>query len=155
DRIDPAKNIVRGFVAYDEMLAAHPVWHGRVVFLAMITESRGNLAEYVSYQKDVEEVISRVNERWGTDSWQPIVVDKQDDFARSVAAFTLYDVLLVNSLKDGLNLVAKEGPLVNRRGGVLCLSPEAGSYAELAGTALEVHPFDVAQSAEALHTALS
>jgi trehalose 6-phosphate synthase len=155
DRIDPAKNIVRGFVAYDEMLAAHPEWHGRVVFLAMITESRGNLAEYVAYQKDVDEIISRVNERWGTDSWQPVVVDNQDDFSRSVAAFTRYDVLLVNSLKDGLNLVAKEGPLVNRRDGVLCLSPEAGSYAELAGTALEVHPFDVAQSAEALHTALS
>ncbi|HEY7105004.1 MAG TPA: trehalose-6-phosphate synthase [Acidimicrobiia bacterium] len=155
DRIDPAKNIVRGFMAYDELLATHPEWHGRVVFVAMITASRGNLSEYVAYQKDVDEVIATVNERWGTRTWQPIVVDNQDDFSRSVAAFTRYDVLLVNSLKDGLNLVAKEGSLVNRNNGVLCLSPETGSYAELAGTALAVHPFDVEQSAHALHAALS
>lgn len=155
DRIDPAKNIVRGFVAYDHLLAAHPEWRERVVFVAMLTASRENLAEYVTYQKEVDEAAASVNERWSTDSWQPVVVDTRDNFLRSVAAFTRYDVLLVNSLKDGLNLVAKEGPLVNRRDGVLCLSPEAGAYAELQEAAVAVHPFDVEQAATALHVALS
>ncbi len=155
DRIDPAKNIVRGFVAYDHLLAERPEWREKVVFAAMLTASRENLEEYVTYQKEVDEAAAGVNERWGTDSWQPVVVDTHDDFERSVAGFTRYDVLVVNSLKDGLNLVAKEGPLVNRRDGVLCLSPEAGAYAELHEAALAVHPFDVEQTANALHRALS
>ena len=155
DRIDPAKNIVRGFLAYDHLLEARPEWRERVVFVAMLTTSRVNLAEYVRYQTEVAEAARVVNDRWSTPSWQPIVVDTVDDFERSVAAFTRYDVLLVNSLKDGLNLVAKEGPLVNERDGVLCLSPETGSYEELREAAIEVHPWDVAESAEALHRALS
>jgi trehalose 6-phosphate synthase len=155
DRIDPAKNIVRGFVAYEQLLSERPEWRERVVFVAMLTASRENLAEYVTYQKEVENAAAGVNERWGTDSWQPVIVDTRDDFERSVAGFTCYDVLFVNSLKDGLNLVAKEGPLVNRRDGVLCLSPEAGSYAELHEAAVAVHPFDVEQVAGALHHALS
>ncbi|HXY94349.1 MAG TPA: trehalose-6-phosphate synthase [Acidimicrobiia bacterium] len=155
DRIDPAKNIVRGFVAYDHLLAEHPEWHGRVVFVAMLTSSREGLEEYVTYQKEVETAAAGVNERWGNDEWQPVVMDTRDDFDASVGGFTRYDVLLVNSLKDGLNLVAKEGPLVNRRDGVLCLSPEAGAYAELHEAALAVHPFDVEQAARALHVALS
>ncbi|MEX1009085.1 MAG: trehalose-6-phosphate synthase [Acidimicrobiia bacterium] len=155
DRIDPAKNIVRGFIAYDHLLTERPEWRERVVFVAMLTASRENLAEYVTYQKEVEDAVASVNERWGTDSWQPVIVDTRDDFEGSVAGFTRYDVLVVNSLKDGLNLVAKEGPLVNRRDGVLCLSPEAGAYAELHEAAVAVHPFDVEQAANALHLALS
>lgn len=155
DRIDPAKNIVRGFVAYDHLLAARPEWREKVVFAAMLYSSRENLEEYVTYQEEVHEAAAGVNERWGTDRWQPVVVDTRDDFERSVGGYTRYDVLVVNSLKDGLNLVAKEGPLVNRRGGVLCLSPDAGAYAELHEAALAVHPFDVEQTANALHRALS
>jgi len=155
DRVDPAKNIVRGFIAYDQLLAAHPEWRGRVIFVARLAASRQNLPEYVTYHEEVGRAAASVNERWGTDEWQPIVIDARDDFLRSVAAYTRYDVLVVNSLKDGLNLVAKEGPLVNRRDGVLCLSPEAGSYAELHEAALTVHPYDVEQAAHALHVALS
>ena len=110
----------------------------------------------MTYQQEVDDTAADVNERWGTDTWQPVVVDTDDDFERSVAGFTRYDVLIVNSLRDGLNLVAKEGPLVNPRHGVLCLSPEAGAYAELHEAApLAVHPFDVEQTANALHRALS
>jgi trehalose 6-phosphate synthase len=155
DRIDPAKNIVRGFIAYEQLLVERPEWRERVVFVAMLTASRENLHEYVTYQKEVENAAAGVNERWGTDSWQPVIVDTRDDFERSVAGYTRYDVLVVNSLKDGLNLVAKEGPLVNRRDGVLCLSPEAGAYAELHEAAVAVHPYDVEQAANALHRALS
>jgi trehalose 6-phosphate synthase len=155
DRIDPAKNIVRGFLAYDHLLAAHPEWRERVVFIGMLTPSRETLAEYVTYHKEVVETVDAVNGRWATGTWQPIVLDTRDDFERSVAAFTRYDVLFVNSLADGLNLVAKEGPFVNPRNGVLCLSPEAGAYEELHDAALAVHPWDIAQTATALHRALS
>jgi trehalose 6-phosphate synthase len=155
DRIDPAKNIARGFLAYDHLLASHPEWRGRVVFVAMLTASRENVAEYVTYHAEVVEAAEAVNERWATEEWQPLVVDTRDDFESSVGGYTCYDVLLVNSLKDGLNLVAKEGPLVNRRDGVLCLSPETGSYEELRDAVVPVHPWDVAQSAEALHRALA
>jgi trehalose 6-phosphate synthase len=155
DRIDPAKNIVRGFIAFDHLLAARPEWRDKVVLAAMLTASRENLEEYVTYQREVEEAAADLNARWGTDTWLPVLVDTDDDFERSVAGLTRYDVLIVNSLKDGLNLVAKEGPLVNARDGVLCLSPEAGAYAELHDAALAVHPFDVEQTANALHRALS
>jgi trehalose 6-phosphate synthase len=155
DRIDLTKNIARGFDAYDAFLAAHPEWRERVVFVAMLTSSRETVPEYIAYRKDVEEAAARVNERWATASWQPLVVDTRDDFEQTVAGFRRYDVLFVNPVKDGLNLVAKEGPLVNERDGVLCLSPEAGAYAELGHAAVAVHPFDVDQNAAALHAALT
>jgi len=154
DRIDPSKNIVRGFLAYDEMLAAHPELRERVVFVARLTPTRGSLAEYLGYRQEVDRTAARVNERWARDDWQPIVIDDRDDYERSVAAFIRYDVLFVNPVKDGLNLVAKEGPLVNDRAGVLCLSPEAGSADELGEAAVAVHPYDIAQAAVALHDAL-
>jgi trehalose 6-phosphate synthase len=155
DRIDPAKNIARGFLAYNTLLATHAEWRERVVFVAMLTSSRENLDEYATYHKEVIEAAADVNDRWSTAAWQPVVLDTRDDFENSVAAFTRFDVLVVNSLRDGLNLVAKEGPLVNQRDGVVCLSPEAGAYDELHEAALAVHPWDIRQSAHALHRALS
>jgi trehalose 6-phosphate synthase len=155
DRIDPSKNVVRGFFAYDRMLEEHPEWRGRVVFVAMLNASREGLAEYAAYRQEVAQAVERVNRRWSTPSWQPVVLDERDDFARSIAGLGRYDVLLVNPLKDGMNLVAKEGPLLNRRDGVVCLSPEAGAYDELHRAVLRTHPYDVEQAAGALHRALS
>lgn len=155
DRIDPSKNIVRGFHAYDTLLHDHPQWRGRVVFVAMLNASRQGLVEYLAYQQEVEEAAARVNERWATRDWQPIVLDTRDNYERSVAGLTRYDVLLINSLSDGLNLVAKEGPAVNQRNGTVCLSREAGSYDELHEAVTPVHPFDLQQTAAALHRALS
>ena len=155
DRIDLSKNIVRGFLVYDQLLATHPEWRDRVVFVAMLNRSRESLAEYLAYEQEVDQAAARVNDRWGTDDWQPVVVDTRDDYEQTIAGFTRYDVLLVNPVKDGLNLVAKEGPLLNRRDGVVLLSPEAGAYDELADAALAIHPYDIEQGAHALHTALS
>ena len=155
DRVDPSKNIVRGFLAFDRLLEVAPQWRGRVVFVAMLNRSRDSLAEYLAYQQEVELAAARVNERWSRSGWTPVVLDLRDDFARTVAGFARYDVLLVNPIKDGLNLVAKEGPLVNQRAGVLCLSPETGAFAELHDAAVTVHPFDIEQGAHALATALS
>ena len=140
DRIDPSKNIVRGFLAFDRLLEARPGLRGRVVFVAMVYPSRQGLAEYLAYENEVEQIVARVNDRWATRDWLPILLDDRDDFARSVAGMQRYDVLLVNSLRDGLNLVAKEGPVVNRRDGVLCLSPETGAYDELKSAATRRAP---------------
>jgi len=155
DRIDPAKNIVRGFLAYDLLLAAHADLRERVVFLALLNASRESLPEYQAYHQEVETAAARVNERWRTPAWEPIVVDTRDDFTQTTAALKRYNVLVVNSIKDGLNLVAKEGPLLNERNGVLCLSPDAGAWDELAGAALAIHPFDIEQSAAALYEGLT
>jgi trehalose 6-phosphate synthase len=155
DRIDLSKNIVRGFVAYDHLLAKHPEWRERVVFVALLNRSREHLADYLAYEQEVDQAAARVNERHGTASWQPVVVDTRDDYEQTIAGFARYDVLLVNPVKDGLNLVAKEGPIVNLRDGVLVLSPEAGAYDELHDAALPIHPYDIEQGAAALHQALT
>ena len=155
DRIELSKNLLRGFHAYDDLLERHPEWRGRVVFGAFVYPSRDGLPEYLAYRQEVEGLVRRINERWGTDGWTPILYDGTDDYPRSVAAMRRYDVLLVNPIRDGLNLVAKEGPLVNDRDGVLALSRGAGVFDELGSVALPVHPYDVAATADVLHEALS
>jgi trehalose 6-phosphate synthase len=155
DRIEPSKNIVRGFLAYDRLLEARPGLRGRVVFVAMLYPSRQTLPEYLAYANEIEQVVARVNDRWATRDWDPILLDERDDFPRSIAAMQRYDVLLVNPIKDGLNLVAKEGPAVNRRDGLLCLSREAGAYDDMRAAAIPVHPFDLEDAASALDRALA
>ena len=155
DRIELSKNLLRGFHAYDDLLSRYPRWRERVVFAALCYPSREGLPEYLAYRQEVEGLVARLNERWATPGWTPIVLDESDDFPRSVAALTRYDVLLVNPVRDGLNLVAKEGPLVNRRDGVVVLSREAGVWDELGDRAIGINPFDVAATADALDQALA
>ena len=155
DRIELSKNLLRGFHAFDDLLHEHPGWRERVVFAAFVYPSREGLPEYLAYRQEVEGLIARINATWGTATWTPVLYDPRDDFPRSVAALRRYDVLLVNPVRDGLNLVAKEGGLVNERDGVLALSRESGAWDELGGVALEVHPFDIAATADTLHQALS
>ena len=160
DRMEPSKNIVRGMLAFEELLITYPEWRGRVVHVAFAYPSRQGLAEYLAYGADVEHTAERINHAHGSGSggWTPIVLSLEDDRARSLAALTLSDVLLVNPVRDGLNLVAKEGPLLNDADGVLVLSRQAGAWEELAlegAGALGINPFDVAGTADALHAALS
>jgi len=124
-------------------------------FVALVYASRQGLPEYLAYRTEVEHLANQVNHRWATPGWTPIVLDITDNYPRSVAALRRYDVLLVNPLRDGLNLVAKEGPIVNTNDGLLALSREAGAWAELSEAALEVNPFDVAGTADVLATALT
>ena len=149
-----SKNILRGFQAYDLLLQQRSDLHGRVVFLACCYPSRENVPEYALYKEQVAAEVALVNARWGTATWQPIQFETDDDYVRSVAALRRYDVLLVNPIRDGLNLVAKEGPLINERSGQLVLSTEAGAWAELGSAALGVNPFDVEQTAQMLGVAL-
>jgi trehalose 6-phosphate synthase len=155
DRVELSKNLIRGFLAFEELLQRHPEWRERVVFLALAYASREGLAEYLSYRSEMEHVVDRINEAWGTGSWTPIVLDVADNRDRSVAALRRYDVLLVNPVRDGMNLVAKEGPLINERDGVLVLSREAGAVDELASVSTVVNPFDLVETADAMHSALA
>ncbi len=155
DRIEPSKNMVRGFLAFDLLLTERPELRERVVFVAMVYASREGLPDYLAYRQEVEQVVGRVNDRWARGDWQPILLDARDDYPRSIAGLMRYDALLVNPLKDGLNLVAKEGALVNERAGVVCLSREAGAFDELGPAVLAVHPYDLVQTADTLHAALA
>jgi len=154
DRMELSKNLLRGFWAFEELLDLQPERRERVVFVALAYPTRQGLPEYLAYQNEVESTVDRINQRWGTRGWTPIVLEVEDDYPRSLAALSRYDVLLVNPVRDGLNLVAKEGPLVNTRNGVLALSREAGAFDELGVAALEVNPFDVSGTADVLARAL-
>ena len=154
DRMELSKNLLRGFWAYEELLEQQPHRRERVVFVALAYPTRQGLPEYLAYQNEVESTVERINHQWGTPGWTPIILEVEDDYPRSLAALTRYDVLLVNPVRDGLNLVAKEGPLVNTRHGVLALSREAGAFDELAPAVLEVNPFDVSGTAAVLSEAL-
>ena len=154
DRTDPSKNIVRGFRAFEVFLDEHPEMHWRVGMLALLDPSRQDIPEYAEYLGAIQREARRVNDRFASIGWTPIDLRIADDFAASVAAYKQYDVLLVNAIFDGLNLVAKEAPLVNERDGVLVLSENAGAHDELGEFALTINPFDVAGQAEALHQAL-
>lgn len=116
---------------------------------------RESLPEYLAYRTETEHVVQRVNERWGSPGFTPVVLDLEDDFAATVATLRRYDLLLVNPIRDGLNLVAMEGPVVNEHDGVLALSREAGAFDELADVSVEVNPFDVTGTAAAIARGLS
>jgi trehalose 6-phosphate synthase len=155
DRTDPSKNIARGFRAFRLFLAEHPDWHERVTMLALLDPSRQAIPEYVDYLESVQREAALTNEEFGRGGWLPVDMRVDDDFARSVAAYKQYDVLFVNPVYDGLNLVSKEAPLVNTRDGVVVLSENAGSHEELSEWVLSISPFDLAEQADALHQALT
>ncbi|MDC0772542.1 alpha,alpha-trehalose-phosphate synthase (UDP-forming) [Streptomyces sp. HD] len=155
DRTELSKNIVRGLLAYRQLLDDHPEWLERVVHVAFAYPSRQDLAVYRDYTAEVQRLAEEINSRYGTAGWTPVVLHVKDDFARSLAAYRLADVALVNPIRDGMNLVAKEVPVVSDEGCVLVLSREAGAFEELGEDAIAVNPYDVIGTAEALHEALS
>jgi trehalose 6-phosphate synthase len=155
DRTELSKNIVRGLAAYRELLATRPQWRGRVVHLAFAYPSRSALPEYRSYTNQMRRLAWEISEEFRTPDWNPLVLEVKDDYPRSLAACTLADVLLVNPIRDGMNLVAQEGPVLSERGCALVLSREAGAAATLAADALLVNPYDITETAEALHQALA
>lgn len=154
DRLELTKNIVRGFQAYELLLRRNPSWIGQVRFLALLSPSRMALPEYREYTDACVAEARRVNESLGQDGWVPIELRLKDDYLGALAAYGLYDVLFVNPVVDGMNLVAMEGPLLNRRRGVLVLSRNAGAYGRLGRYAVPVNPFDVDEMARALEQAL-
>jgi trehalose 6-phosphate synthase len=154
DRLELSKNLMRGFQAYETFLHDRPDWRGRVRFLALLPRSRTEIPEYQTYAARVLDLVDMINAKFGGEGWQPIELRTDESYERAVAAYGLYDALLVNPIFDGMNLVAMEGPLVNRRHGALILSQNAGAFARLGRHALAVNPFDVAETAEAIAGAL-
>ncbi|RCV54897.1 alpha,alpha-trehalose-phosphate synthase (UDP-forming) [Marinitenerispora sediminis] len=154
DRTELSKNIVRGLAAYRELLVRHPEWRGRVTHLAFAYPSRGDVPEYREYTESVQRTAKEINEEFGTADWTPLILEVNDDYPRSLASYQLADVLLVNPIRDGMNLVAKEGPTLSQEGCALVLSTEAGAADDLRDDALMVNPYDVTETAEALHEAL-
>ncbi|WP_333762473.1 alpha,alpha-trehalose-phosphate synthase (UDP-forming) [Streptomyces sp. IBSBF 2390] len=155
DRTELSKNIVRGLLAYRQLLDDHPEWREKVVHVAFAYPSRQDLAVYREYTAEVQRVAEEINARYGTPGWTPVELHVKDDFARSLAAYRLADVALVNPIRDGMNLVAKEIPLLSDEGCALVLSREAGAYEELGADAIVVNPYDITGTADALHEALS
>jgi len=154
DRVEPSKNIIRGFLAYEEMLELYPEHRGKVKFLALLVPSRMDVDEYQDYLGELNAAAGRVNAALGDGDWEPIRLIVSENYTRAVAALELYDVLLVNAIADGMNLVAKEGPIVNQRDGVLVLSERTGAHQQLGVGAITISPCDVYATAEALHQAL-
>ncbi|MFH8661111.1 trehalose-6-phosphate synthase [Streptomyces afghaniensis] len=155
DRTELSKNIVRGLLAYRRLLQTHAEWRERVVHVAFAYPSRQDLAVYRDYTAEVRRVSEEINAEYGTPGWTPVLLNLKDDFARSLAAYRLADVALVNPIRDGMNLVAKEVPVVSDAGCALVLSREAGAFEELGEDAIVVNPYDVTGTATALHEALS
>jgi trehalose 6-phosphate synthase len=155
DRADLSKNVLRGFSAFDLFLEQHPEFRERVTFIAQLMPSRTDVPEYAEYLERIEALVAVVNHRHGTPDWMPIQLKLRDDLEEAVAAYKHYDVLLVNAMFDGMNLVAKEGPMVNERDGVSILSENTGAHEELGEHALSVNPFDIQALADSVHAALT
>jgi trehalose 6-phosphate synthase len=157
DRAEPSKNIVRGFQAFDRFLEAHPDFQGRVNFVAITVPSRMDVVEYQDYLDDVSAVVGRINAKYANveTGWQPVHLIMGENYPRALAAMKWYDVLLVNSIIDGMNLVAKEGALLNERNGVLVLSEGAGAVSQLGEHSLIIGPTDVEGTADAIYQALT
>jgi trehalose 6-phosphate synthase len=155
DRLDLSKNILRGFLAFDRFLELHPEFKGRITFLARLQPSREDVEEYVAYRERVMHIVAEINTRHGNTDWMPIDVRIEDNFPATLAAYKHYDALMVNAIFDGMNLVAKEGALVNERDGVLILSENTGAFEEIGALAVAVNPFDIEEQAEAIFRALA
>ena len=155
DRADLSKNVLRGFTAFDFFLEQHPEFNERVTFIAQLMPSRQDVPEYSEYLEKIEALVAVVNHRHGTTDWMPIDLKLEENLERAIAAYKHYDLLIVNAMFDGMNLVAKEGPLVNERGGVSLLSENTGAHEELGEFALSVNPFDVQDQADAIYRALT
>jgi trehalose 6-phosphate synthase len=155
DRADLSKNVLRGFSAFDLFLDQHPEFSERVTFIAQLMPSRTDVPQYAEYLDRIEALVAVVNHRHGTPDWMPIQLKLRDDLEEAMAAYKHYDVLLVNAMFDGMNLVAKEGPIVNEREGVSILSENTGAHEELGEYALSVNPFDIQELANSIYAALT
>jgi trehalose 6-phosphate synthase len=155
DRADLSKNVLRGFSAFDVFLEQHPEFREKVTFIAHLQPSRQDVPEYAEYLERIEALVAVVNHRHGTTDWMPIDLRIYENFPEAVARYKHFDLLIVNSLFDGMNLVAKEAPAVNTRNGVVMLSENTGAHEELGDCTLSVNPFDIQEQADTIYRALT
>jgi trehalose 6-phosphate synthase len=155
DRLDPTKNVLNGFHAYERLLHEHPELHGKVSFLALLVPTKSEIGTYQRHQEEARQLAESINRRYGNAHWKPIRFHFEHNRMQALSAMSLYDVLLVNPVADGMNLVAKEGPMLNAHDGVLVLSRTAGAHEELGCGTLSIDPADVDGTAAALYQALT
>ena len=155
DRAEPNKNIVRGFKAYELLLTRHPELRGKAGFLAFLVPSRTHIRQYQRYMDEIQQVVAQINNNFGSGDWQPVHLFVENNYTQAVAAMKLYDALLVNTIMEGTNLVAKEGPVVNSRDGVLILSETSGAHDQLREGALSVSPTDLEGTMDAMYQAIT
>lgn len=155
DRTELSKNIVRGMMAYRELLRTHPEWRGKVTHVVYTYPSRHDLPEYREYTATVQRLGREIEDEFSTEDWSALVLEVGHDYPGSLAAMRCSDVLLINPVRDGMNLVAQEGCILAESGAALVLSRDAGAYDLMGDDALVVNPYDVSATAAALHRALS
>ena len=155
DRADLSKNVLRGFTAFDVFLDQHPEFREAVTFVAHLQPSRQDVPQYQEYLERIEALVAVINHRHGTTDWMPIDLRIYDNFYEAVARYKHYDLLVVNPIFDGMNLVAKEAPAVNTRDGVVLLSENTGAHEEVGDCTLTVNPFDIQEQADAMYRALT
>jgi trehalose 6-phosphate synthase len=155
DRAEPNKNIIRGFRAYQTMLESHPELKEEVTFLAFLVPSRTHIKQYERYMEEIEALVRQINSAHGSPNWQPVHIFSENNYTQAIAGLKLYDTLLVNPVVDGMNPVAKEGPIVNTQNGVLVISEGSSAFDQLRGGALAVAPADIEGTAQALYEAVT
>ncbi|MCJ7522890.1 MAG: trehalose-6-phosphate synthase, partial [Dehalococcoidia bacterium] len=143
DRAEPSKNIVRGLKAFDTLLERYPDLLDRVKMLCFLVPSRSGIKQYQRYTQDIFDMVDMINTKYGNDRWQPIKVFFENNYTQAIAGMRLCDVLLVNPVIDGMNLVAKEGPIVSAKDSVLVLSESAGAHEQLGEHVVSVAPADI------------
>ncbi len=155
DRADMSKNIPRGFLGYEKFLRDNPEYQGKVKFLVTGKATRENLDDYKNYRNAIKLLIERINWLYSSKDWKPIEEIFDAPYELVVAAFKNYDCLMVNPICDGMNVVSKEGPLVNETNGGMILSEQAGSYEELKDFVLNVDPYDITETSKAIYSAVT
>jgi trehalose 6-phosphate synthase len=154
DRSELSKNVWRGLLAYRELLRRYPEWRGRVVHAVNDNPSREDLPAYREYSAALERLAAEIDDEFGTNDWSPILLEIQDDYPAALATLRRSDVVFVNSVRDGMNLVVLEALVLSDRNPALVISREMGSAELLGADAIAVNPFDVSASADALNEAL-
>ncbi|MGH8962932.1 MAG: alpha,alpha-trehalose-phosphate synthase (UDP-forming) [Jatrophihabitantaceae bacterium] len=155
DRTELSKNVWRGLLAYRELLRRYPEWRGRVVHAVYNNPSREDLPAYREYTASIERLAAEIDDDFATDDWSPVLLEIADDYPAALALLRRSDVVFVNSVRDGMNLVVLEGLVLSERDPAVVLSRETGAAEVLGADALVVNPFDITASADALHAALT
>jgi trehalose-6-phosphate synthase len=156
DRLDYTKGIIERFLAIERLLEVEPRWVGQFAFLQIAAPSRSTIDEYQNLDAKVRALAQRINERFGKPGYEPIVLRiEHHDAAEVYEFYRASELCYVSSLHDGMNLVAKEFVAArDDEQGVLMLSQFTGAARELSES-LIVNPYDIEQSAAAMHVALT
>ncbi|WP_420148052.1 bifunctional alpha,alpha-trehalose-phosphate synthase (UDP-forming)/trehalose-phosphatase [Spirosoma sp.] len=155
DRLDYTKGIIYRLRGFEWFLQHNPDWHDKVTFVMTVVPSRDKIGQYQELKREIEETVGRINGRFGTIGWRPIVYSYTSlTFTELLALYTACDIALITPIRDGMNLVCKEFVASRHdQKGVLILSELAGAAQELRD-ALIINPTDTQEVADAIRQGL-